>query len=319
MCQNRQLKISIFTCLVCVVLLYVKNQYAHILLQDATYGIPPIVKNGVVENLYIGSSMFRQGLDIKTLNDNDHEDSYILAYNGNQPASEYYQLKYLLEHDVQIQNLYIDMYVYSAWENPEISDEKIFFEVDLNEKLNLWNLVREYSDSPHEMWWRMFVTGNNELLLTWPFIQPILNSQFENGGTLSETEAVSFEVLSNSPIITLEGTMNQIQREYIKKLIELAEENSINIVFIETPKFETVTLNSSYINAMQEYIKVLDNKHVPYIISNTLAEQIVVNPLEIYEFDCSNADYYIDTIHLSSLGRRTFSKMIESMAIDKNM
>lgn len=261
----------------------------------------------------MGSSMFRQGLDISTLKGNTEGDDFILAYNGNQPSSEYYQLKYLLNHDVQIQNLYIDMYVYSAWKNPEISDEKIFMEVDIIEKWNLWNLVRQYSESPFEMCWRIFVNSNNELLITWPLMSPILNSQFDNGGTLKETASASYEKLSQTSVVSLDEKMNPIQQEYLNKLIKLANENEINIVFIETPKFENVTLDDSYINAMEEYIAVLDDKQVPYILSSTLAEQVMAAPLAVYEFDSSNAEYYMDTIHLSSHGRRIFSEKISSI------
>lgn len=318
MYKNRKLKICIIVCFVCILGIFIKNQYACNLLKDATYGMPALINKGKVENLYIGSSMFRQGLDIKTLNDDVEDDNYILAYNGNQPFSEYYQLKYLLDHNVQIQNLYIDMYVYSAWEDPEISDEKIFMEVDLAEKCNLWNMIREYTESPFESWWRIFVNGNNELLITWPLMSPILNSQFENGGTLKETAAASYEVLSETSVILLDGSINPIQQEYMYKLIELANENEINVVFIETPKFETVTLNDTYINAMQEYINILEARQVSYVLSGTLAEHTIADPLAIYEFDCSNADYYMDTIHLSSSGRRTFSEEINSMRL-KNM
>lgn len=51
------------------------------------------------------------------LGENPDLTDYILACNGNRPALEYYKLKYLLDHNVKIENLYVDMYVYSAWES----------------------------------------------------------------------------------------------------------------------------------------------------------------------------------------------------------
>ena len=299
--------------MVCILVIFIKNQYSYILLKNATYGIPALINKGTVENLYIGSSMFRQGLDINILNGDTESDNYILAYNGNQPSSEYYQLKYLLDHDVKIQNLYIDMYVYSAWKNPEISDEKIFMEIDIAEKWNLWQLIKNYSEDPIENFWRIFVNSNNELLLTWPIMAPILNSQFHDGGTLRDTASVSYETLMKSSVVSLEERMNAIQQEYLNKIIEIAHENGINIVFIETPKFQTVAMNSLYVNAMKEYIVVLEDKEAAYILSSAVAEQITATPLAIYEFDSSNSEYYMDTIHLSSYGRRTFSEKISSI------
>lgn len=313
MYKNRKFKIGIITLMVCILVIFIKNQYSYILLKNATYGIPALINKGTVENLYIGSSMFRQGLDINILNGDTESDNYILAYNGNQPSSEYYQLKYLLDHDVKIQNLYIDMYVYSAWKNPEISDEKIFMEIDIAEKWNLWQLIKNYSEDPIENFWRIFVNSNNELLLTWPIMAPILNSQFHDGGTLRDTASVSYETLMKSSVVSLEERMNAIQQEYLNKIIEIAHENGINIVFIETPKFQTVAMNSSYVNAMKEYIVVLEDKEAAYILSSAVAEQITATPLAIYEFDSSNSEYYMDTIHLSSYGRRTFSEKISSI------
>lgn len=313
MYKSRKIKICIITLLVCILAILVKNQYSHILLKNATYGIPALINKGRVENLYIGSSMFRQGLDIHILNEDTESDNYILSYNGNQPSSEYYQLKYLLDHDVKIENLYIDMYVYSAWKNPEISDEKIFMEIDTAEKWNLWKLIRGYSDTPVESFWRIFVNSNNELLLTWPIMAPILNSQFYNGGTLRETAPVSYETLMKSSVAPLNGEMNTIQQEYLSKIIEVAHANDINIIFIETPKFETVALNPSYVEAMEEYIELLEDKEVDYILSGALAEQVKGVPLAVYEFDSSNAEYYMDTIHLSGGGRRTFSEKVSSI------
>ena len=313
MYKNRKFKIGIITLMVCILVIFIKNQYSYILLKNATYGIPALINKGTVENLYIGSSMFRQGLDINILNGDTESDNYILAYNGNQPSSEYYQLKYLLDHDVKIQNLYIDMYVYSAWKNPEISDEKIFMEIDIAEKWNLWQLIKNYSEDPIENFWRIFVNSNNELLLTWPIMAPILNSQFHDGGTLRDTASVSYETLMKSSVVSLEERMNAIQQEYLNKIIEIAHENGINIVFIETPKFQTVAMNSLYVNAMKEYIVVLEDKEAAYILSSAVAEQITATPLAIYEFDSSNSEYYMDTIHLSSYGRRTFSEKISSI------
>mgnify|MGYP001228087007 CR=1 FL=1 len=46
--------------------------------------------------------MFRQGIDILELNAAFPDKNYILAYNENQPATEYLELKNLLENDVKL-------------------------------------------------------------------------------------------------------------------------------------------------------------------------------------------------------------------------
>lgn len=304
----------------CLTILIIKNQYSPLLLQNSTYGIPPLIKHGSVENLYIGSSMFRQGLDIHTLSRNA-SDSYILAYNGNQPALEYYQLKYLIDHNVTIKNLYVDMYVYSSWEAPEISDEKIFMEIDLPEKRKLWELINQDSSISVslETFWRIFVNSNNEILLTFPISFPILNKQFSHGGTLLKTDSASFETLSAYSAPALKPAMNSTQKYYIKELIHLAKENNINVVFLETPKFETIAHADSYLSAMYTYTKLLDSEQTPYILTQTTRQSNSFSPLtKYYNFDTTNHEYFMDAIHLSSYGREKFTELILSFSLQSS-
>ena len=46
-----------------------KNQYGSIFTGN-TYGMPKLIEQGTVDHLFIGSSMFRQGLDIDALEEN---------------------------------------------------------------------------------------------------------------------------------------------------------------------------------------------------------------------------------------------------------
>ena len=309
-------KIILITILVCVAVLCVKNQYTSVLMQNATYGMPALIKKGSVDNLYIGSSMFRQGLDIYTLNEND-ESNYILAYNGNQPVQEYRQLNYLLEHGVKVKNLYVDMYIYSAWNIPEISDEKIFLEVDLKEKWNLWKMIGEQEKTTVTDFWRMFVSSNNELLLTWPINYPILNSQFYLGGSKTQTSGSDYNNLMLSKAPNIDKDMNIVQKEHIEKIIDLCESNGINLVFVETPKFKVVAEDIMYLSAMKQYAELLADKNAAMILEQSTYNYLLnqensdyLSDIDYYQFDADNADYYMDLIHLSSEGRRMFSKKL---------
>ena len=44
--------------IVIVAIILLKNQYSSLLLQNASYGMPALVKRQNVENLFLGSSMF---------------------------------------------------------------------------------------------------------------------------------------------------------------------------------------------------------------------------------------------------------------------
>lgn len=305
--MKKLFKTSVITIGICFVLLLLKNQYACLLLTNSTYGMPALIRQGYVKNLYIGSSMFKQGLDIETLGE---DNNYILSYNGNQPALEFFELKYLLDHGVKVENLYIDMYVYSAWENPKISDEKLFMEVGIPEKFALWNIIKspqEPSKNNFQALWRIWVNSNNELILTWPISSPIINSQFCKGGSLNRPANISKATLAQLPMPSIEENMNSSQEFYVKELISLAEKNNINLLFIETPKYESVANDTAYLSAMAQYARLLDKENVTYVLSKNTRQYCQISDALFYTFDITEENYYADTMHLSYNGRIAFT------------
>lgn len=309
--MKKMFSTSIVTIVTCFLLLLIKNQYSCLLLKNSTYGMPALIKQDSVENLYLGSSMFRQGLDINILEENSGLTNYVLAYNGNQPALEYYELKYLLDQNVQIKNLYVDMYVYSAWEEPEISDEKLFMEVGLPEKWHLWELIAPgIKDNYFQTLWRFWVNSNNELILTWPISSPVINSQFHNGGALSKTDSASNEVLSQTSAPIISDIMNPTQKYYIRKLIQLAQEYHINLVFIETPKYETIANDESYLSAMNQYAQLLSEENTTYIVSENTQKKCQLSTAHSYSFNHCESSYYMDIMHLSYEGRVAFTNCL---------
>lgn len=294
-----------------IVILLVKNQYTPFLLRNANYGMPALVKKGSVENLYLGSSMFRQGLEIGILEE-DCAESYVLAYNGNQPVTELFELEFLLEQGVKIENLYVDLYVYSAAEPPEISDEKLFLELGIAKKVELLRRMREGGASlDASSLWRMWVSANNESLLTWPVQQWAVNALFWDGGTLIQNSGKTEAELDGAAPPTLPEELNATQMQAIREMIAVAKENGIKITFLETPKYETVAENEYYLNQMQVFVTLLEEEGAACILSETTAQSIDSGPYaDVYVFDSTDAGNYIDLLHLSSDGRRNFTEAI---------
>lgn len=279
-------------------LLFVKNNYSFMLLNNASYGSTNIINKGEINNLFIGSSMFRQGIDIKTLEDN-REDNYILSYNGNSPYLEYYELLNLLDNNVKINNLYVDMYVYVMYQEPKISDEKMLLEFDFKQKKEILSKI----GNGFSLLYETYVTSNNEFIITYPINSQIVNNTFYKGGSLLTPSGESSEVLDNSYVYDLSGDMNSIQVEYLIKLIKLAKDNNINLTFIETPKYATVKNNESYLEAMEKYKDILDDLDVRYIVNSIEANNT-------YSFLNDNPEYYFDNIHLSYKGRVAFTNVL---------
>lgn len=309
-------RIILLVILLCAIIL-IKDQYSTILLKHASYGMPALIEQQHIHNLYIGSSMFRQGLDIHTLEENNSNQNYILAYNGNQPALGTLQLEYLLENNVTIDCLYVDMYVYSAWDTPKISDEKLFLETDLHMKQKYWSLLKKAGKGTPASFWHMFVTGNNELLLTWPVSNALINSQFYRGGSTATPSAASEAVLQALELPKVSGEMDPIQKQGLEQLIQLAQNNHIQLCFLETPKYTTLGNTRFYLDAMELYTNFLADQGVPCLLSEQTASQIQVpSSAQTYSFDHEQANYYQDLIHLSYEGRCRFTKNLKNTFID---
>ena len=288
-----------------IVLIVIKNNGSYLLIQSANYGMPALVNKGDINNLFIGSSMFRQGLDIETLEENE-EDNYILAYNGNQPYLEYYQLLNLIDKGVKIKHLYIDMYAYSLWADPKISDEKMLMEFSLMQKKQLLkNITCNNLGEKVHLLWQTYVSSNNELILTWPISGRMVNGIFYKGGNISKPAGAEYEILETMQVNQIQNEMNVIQKEYLIKLIDLAKDNNISIVFVETPKYRTTMLDDSYQTAMKQYMNLLDDSGILYIINSNLSMNRAT-----YEYENEQSDYFVDTVHLSYEGRVSFTNIL---------
>lgn len=286
--------------LVAVALIIVlKNQYGSIF-AGSTYGMPAAVKKGEIDHLFIGSSMFRQGLDIDALEENLDGEVYILSYNGNQPIFMAKELEYLLEEGLKINNLYIDFYAYTLTAVPWISDTKMFLDTDLGFKMDAWKIMSENNEVGLKDFYEMFVTANNEQILMYPINNAIVSSQFRNGGSLIAPAGQSKEHLDTLDLGVRDGLFESQLAGY-DRILELAEEYDINLLFIETPKYEKMLKDSRdgcYSDLLNEMIDWAKQADASYLLADTFA------------FDHADAANFQDLIHLSGQGRKTYCQML---------
>ena len=286
--------------LVAVALIIVlKNQYGSIF-AGSTYGMPAAVKKGEIDHLFIGSSMFRQGLDIDALEENLDGEVYILSYNGNQPVFMAKELEYLLEEGLKINNLYIDFYAYTLTAVPWISDTKMFLDTDLGFKADAWEIMSENNEVGLKDFYEMFVTANNEQFLMYPINNAIVSSQFRNGGSMLWMNGQSKEHLDTLDLGVRDGLFESQLAGY-DRIVELAEEYDINLLFIETPKYEKMlrdTREGCYLDLLNEMIAWAKKAGASYLLADTFA------------FDHADAANFQDLIHLSGQGRKTYCQML---------
>lgn len=286
-------------------LVVLKNEYAR-LLPVSTYGMQAAIERGETENLFIGSSMFRQGLSIDVLEEELPGSSYILSYNGNQPALMAMELAYMLEEGLGVKNLYIDLYPYTAAADPWISDTKILLDTDLDFKIQAWRLMAENSGSSFSDFFEFFVTANNEQLLTYPINNALVSSQFRNGGTLLQQEGSTREELYALGMLGSRNGLQEAQMEGYGKIAALAEEYGLNLYFLETPKYERMYADPDYMELYQLCLEEVQRLKAEWNGSGSFE----VLCAEDLDFDSSDAGNFQDLIHLSSAGRTEYTRLL---------
>lgn len=286
-------------------LIILKNEYAR-LLPVSTYGMQAAIAQEETENLFIGSSMFRQGLSIDVLEEELPGNSYILSYNGNQPALMAMELQYMLEEGLKIQNLYIDLYPYTAAADPWISDTKILLDTDLDFKLRAWRLMAESGEASFSDFFEFFVTANNEQLLTYPVNNRLVSSQFRNGGTLLSQEGSTKEELDALGTLGGREGLNEAQVQGYREIAALAEQYDLNLYFLETPKYERMYQDEDYRELYELCLQEVRELERSWNGSGSFA----VICAEELNFDTSKAANYQDLIHLSAEGRKEYTKLL---------
>ena len=280
-------------------LIGLKNQYGRVF-AGSTYGMPAAIEKGKIEHLFIGSSMFRQGLDIDVLEEQLEGEVYILSYNGNQPVFMAKELEYLLEQGLEIENLYIDFYAFTLTAVPWISDTKIFLDTDLGFKMDAWKIMADYNDVGLSDFYEMFVTANNEQILMYPVNNAIVSSQFRNGGSLMVPAGQTKEHLDTLDLGVRDG-LYESQLAGYDRILELAKHHDINLLFIETPKYEkllTDTRTGAYPELLKKMIVWADENGANYLLAEELS------------FDHGDGGNFQDLIHLSGQGRKNYCEML---------
>ena len=288
--------------------------------KTAEYGMSRLISDGQINQLFLGSSMFRQGIDSVVIGEKSAKSAYLLSYNGNQPCLEAMQLAYLIEHGVQIDTLVVDMYAYTLVSDVTLSDNRLFLDTDFDYMMELYRLMAENGKAGIKGLFEMAVTANNELFLTWPVSYPLINTRYRNGSSTAVNEGKTAEYLEGLPINTENTTLTAVQVQGLSDMIRLCRENSINLVFVETPKYQKTALNKAYQENMTQYMTLLAAENVRMIVSNeTYAAYLEAGNaedaalIESYEFNNDNAAYFQDLIHLSTAGKEMFSTSLADL------
>ena len=297
------------------VLVFAKLGISPYLMKDANYGMARLKTMGKVDILFVGSSMFRQGIDTQSLSDGQ-EQTYLLAYNGNQPFSIYLEIEELLDNGVQIDYLVVDMYAYSLTADVMLSDVRIFQDNSTKFTYSLYETMRENGSADVSDLHEMLIKTNNEVFFTWPISFPLINDRYINGSNASKNKGATADQLSKLPLDFGNTEINDVQAKALDNLIQLCREKNVDIMFLETPKYSYLYQGDAYCNIMGEYIKLLNSYGCKQIISQRTAMECGVQEDEVhtvYSFESDTSEFFTDLLHMSSDGREAFSVILKQI------
>lgn len=282
----------------------------------ANYGIRAIASQPQIGTLFVGSSMFRKGIFAPDFG----SDAWLLAYNGNQPAYEYLQLTELCRQDAHIRRLVVDMYPYSMIPPASLSDLRMLHDGDMSFSYSIYKLNKDVQSGPQALW-KMLGQANNEMVLTWSIAYPMLNSRYLQGANPSEVPGADKEWLDTFEAPEMQVTQNQLhpdQTQGLADIIALCQREGIELLFLETPKYQRVYEDGIFRTIMQQYTDFLIRRHQHMILCDNTRQMLQMPAdstglITTYSFDSADPTLFSDRIHLSSAGRRALSDKVKTI------
>ena len=259
-------------------------------------GIQAAIQEQKIDSLFLGSSLFRQGIDINTAMEETGGNCFVLSYNGNQPVQMREELDMILAHQLDIKKLYVDLYVYSSALGPAISDTRLIWDLDMRRKINVFSDMVRYSQAGGSEFVDFFISANNEYLLFYPVYQLAMKNEFYKGGNIRQTQGSTKKVLDHLVTPGDREGIHPVQKQALSDIIDICRERGINLVFLEVPKYETLAEADYYQRLRGELEEVVKGQE--YIDASQVA------------FDNGNSENYQDLFHLSAKGRREYTRLL---------
>lgn len=307
--MKRILTIVASSILVAVAFVGLKYCTFSCILPKATFGMKAICNSNKISDLYIGSSMFRQGIDTKELGEN----TYLLAYNSNKPFHEAMQLRYLLENGAKFDRLIVDMYPYSTARDVGIEDVKMIMDGGIAFTFELYTAMQKEGYSFATLYDLLFLQ-NNEVFITWPISIYLMNSRSERGANITIRHGKETDLINKKPNEIEFHHMNPIQIKGLNDIIYLCKQHGVELLFLETPKYYILNEDPVYNKMMSEYSSFLNEKKVKMILfeetKKSIGDVIDKDLVLSYPFDNTNAMNFTDIYHISYEGRQELTKVL---------
>lgn len=268
-------------------------------LPNSAMGVRSVVAKGNIDTLFIGSSGYRKGVDMQMLVNELPGESFMMTYNGNEPFNIYLELKELLKEDVKINRLIIDFNPSMMDRGADLSDKRLLWDVSMSTKIELWNELKKKSNTSFFDFYDYWVLSNNDYMATYVVSYPLISARYYYGGSTpaDETKGKSAKELDEMPIVENPG-IDKLEEESIINIIDLCNENNIDLVFLESPRYVTMEKDKNYKEKSKALCRIIEENGGKYILRTDLG------------FDNNNPNFYSDLTHMSGEGKREFTRKL---------
>ncbi len=289
--------------LLAALLLFVLLGSAKVMLEHhlapRTSGIQGELSGPRPEIVLVGSSHTRQGYDVAALEKITGLRSFVVAYDGLDPANMVPLVRAVLRQaGKRPKFLVVDAYCATFAREPEIEDPRLFFDAPPEMKKEIAEAYLR-THKGEEAWldlWTLATNKGSELILTFPLVSRTLNGLSYHGGytgkTVSGVEPERFAGLH----LPLSGSvLREEQAAALSTIRSLANEAQVRLLLADAPMPGPVESQPEVI-AMQRQVRELAGR------------------LEIPLFEGANGfpvgdpALFHDSNHLSTAGREMYTE-----------
>jgi len=282
--------VTAFILFMAIVLL--KNCYSY-KIPNEDMGIQSVIARKDVDYLFVGSSSFRKGINMKTLESELNGSVFMLTYNGNQPMNVMIELQDILDAGTKLGKVIYEIEPGMVDRGADLSDKRLLWDVDMNSKVKIWNYLKEREDADFFMFFDYWVSSNMDYLITYPVAHKVIAKRYYLGGNDGDdvSKGKSAEDLSKLPIKEDPG-IDKLQEDSLIDIINMCNENGVELIFVEPPKYINMYSDKNFAEKLDDMVKLLKDNGAKVYLGQDLG------------FDNTKAEYYSDLSHMSGDGMK---------------
>lgn len=266
--------------------------------QSGVYGLEV---NAPVDILFIGSSHTRQTYDARLIEEKTGKKVFLVAYGGVDPVTMVPMLEHMLAAKNKPKLVVVEAYSAMFGRVHAIDDARIFFESPPQLKAKL---LREFvgpAQSKTKLLdaFELLVNRNNEFIVAYPLNRMLLSNVSYHGAYQDKfvpgLTPEQFRVLK----VPLKGKLgvNPEQRAAFVRILHIASEANVPVVFVESPLPRTVADLPVMRGLKESMQQVLAEENVAYFDGDK-------------DFPLDDPTLFADSNHLSTKGRVLFSEQV---------